>query len=245
MTTAQIGNPIPLINNANGFPHPVHPGVIKVVAAAVRHAWSIICADPATHLVAPNPGAPDEDRYTEALCQILDQMLRADPSPVPGFSGDTFQGISRSESASNYSGANLNKQPDILIRLAEGPLVAARRFVGIYVEAKVVSMSQAIGKYTKEGLFRFVEGEYSWAMQDGIMLAYQRVKHRPIESLAKALETDTSLACVADTAGIYLDSASHKLPGLGCSKHTRPWKYVGGGEPGTIRVWHLWDLAIP
>jgi hypothetical protein len=36
-------------------------------------------------------------------------------------------------------------------------------------------MSQAISKYTKAGLFRFVEGEYSWAMQDGIMLGYQRV----------------------------------------------------------------------
>lgn len=245
MTTIPIGNPIPLINNSNGFPHPIHPGVIKVVTAAVRHAWTIICTAPATHLVAPNPGAPEEDRYTEALCQILEHMLRAVPSPIPGFSGDTFQSVSRSESAANYSGANLNKQPDILIRLADGPLDEARRFVGIYIEAKIVSMSRAIEKYTKEGLFRFVEGEYSWAMQDGIMLAYQRVKHRPIASLSKALKTDASLGCVADGSGVYLDQTSHKLAGLGCSKHNRTWEYVGGGDPGAIRVWHLWDLAIP
>lgn len=245
MTTALIGNPIPLINHANGFPHAVHLGVIKVVSAAVRHAWATLCANPALHLVPPNPGAPEEDRYTESLCQILDQMLQEDSSSVAGFSGTTFHSVSRSESTANYSGANLNKQPDILIRLAEGPLVEARRFVGIYIEAKVVSMSHGISKYTKDGLFRFVEGEYSWAMQDGIMLGYQRVKHRPIGSLAQALETDATLACVADASGIYLDQSSHKLPGLGCSKHNRSWKYVGGGDPGAIRVWHLWDLAIP
>ncbi len=74
MTGALIGNPIPLINNANGFPYAVHIGVIKVVAEAIRHAWDVIHSDPSKHLVPKAPGAPDEDRYTDAICQILDQM---------------------------------------------------------------------------------------------------------------------------------------------------------------------------
>lgn len=245
MTAALIGNPIPLINNTNGFPHAIHAGVVKVVATAIRHAWGVIRSDPAKHLVPSARGAPDEDRYTESICQILSQMLYADPSPVDGFSSQAFAGISRSESSCNYSGANLNKQPDILIRLADGPLVSARRFVGIYVEAKVVSMSNAIGKYTSDGLNRFVEGEYSWAMKDGMMLAYQRPKARPISSLVNALRENASLACIADAGGMHLDQGTLKETGASCSKHSRAWKYVGGGDPGEIRVWHLWDLDVP
>lgn len=245
MTGPLTGNPIPLINHANGFPRAIHAGVIKVVAEAIRHAWSVICGDPAKHLVAAAPSAPDEDRYTESLCQILHQMLLASPSPVSGFTSEVFESISRSESSCNYSGAYLNKQPDILIRFADGPLLGARRFVGIYVEAKVVSMSNQIGKYTNEGLRRFVDGHYSWAMQDGMMLAYQRPKIRPISSLAQALKRDVNLACVADSEGVYLDRVTHKLAGISCSMHRRTWKYVGGGDPGEIRVWHLWGLDIP
>lgn len=245
MTGTLVGNPIPLINNLNGFPHPIHPGVIKVVAAAIRHAWAVIRSDPSQHLVARSPGAPDEDRYTEAICQILDQMLSADSSPVYGFTSETFQGVSRSESSCNYSGTSLNKQPDILIRLAEGPLVDARRFVGVYVEAKVVSMSHSLGKYTKEGLSRFVGGEYSWAMQDGLMIAYQKAKYRPISSLADALQKDLTMASLADAKGIYLDELTLFPIVSGCSTHNRKWNYIGGGAPGDIRVWHLWDLEIP
>lgn len=245
MTIALLGNPIPLVTNQNGYPHAVHAGVIKVVSAALSHAWTIICSDTAKHLVPPSPGAPEEDRYTESICQILEQMLRADVPVVDGFTSETFESISRSESTCNYAGTSLNKQPDILIRLADGPLVLARRFVGIYVEAKVVSMSNPIGKYTKEGLNRFVEGQYSWAMQDGIMLAYNRAKIRPISSLAGALAKDGTLSAVADTAGIYLDLSTHKIKGVGCSKHSRSWKYIGGDAPGEIRVWHLWDFQIP
>lgn len=245
MTITLLGNPIPLVSNANGFPHAIHAGVIKVVATAIRHAWAEISSNPTTHLVAQAPGAPDEDRYTEAICQILDQMLSIDPPPVEGFTSDTFHSVSRSENSCDFSGEKLNKQPDILIRLADGPLIEARRFIGIYVEAKVVSMAQAISKYTKEGLSRFVKGEYSWAMQDGVMIAYQRNNKRPISSLSNALLQDPSLACVADAAGVHLDQTSHKLPDIGCSKHRRSWSYVGGGDPGQIRVWHLWDLDIP
>lgn len=245
MIPALIGNPIPLINSANNFPHAIHAGVMRVVAKAIRHAWAEIRSNPNKHLVPQAPGAPDEDRYTEALCQILDQMLLAEPPVVDGFTSQTFASISRSESSCNFAGNSLNKQPDILIRLADAPLVETRRYVGIYIEAKMVSMSNALVKYTGDGINRFIEGQYSWAMQEGIMLAYQRPKYRPISSLAKALKDQKILASVPDGTGLYLDEASHKVVGAACSNHGRSWSYVGGGDPGDIRVWHLWDLEIP
>lgn len=245
MTSMLVGNPIPLVNSANGFPHAVHAGVMRVVAAAIHYAWSEIRSNPAKHLVPASKGAPAEDRYTEAICQCLHQMLLSEAAMVPGFNSATFDSISRSESLCNFSGFSLNKQPDILIRLADGPLIEARRWVGIYIEAKIVNMANPIGKYTKEGIDRFIKGEYGWAMQDGMMLAYQVPKHRPINSLAKALRTDAELATVADATGVWLDETTNQIVGASCSVHNRKWEYVGGGNPGNIRIWHLWGLDTP
>jgi len=244
VNNALIGNPITLVNDINGFPREIHAGVMLVIGGAIRHAWATICNDPGKHLVDQAPGAPEEDRYTEAICQILDQMLSAETPVIEGFTSDIFQSVSRSESSSNFSGQNLNKQPDILIRFADAPLVQARRFIGIYIEAKVVSLSRHISKYTKDGVKRFVDGEYSWAMRDGLMLAYQKVKHRPNSTLAKELKKDTDLSCVEQEPGVYLKEG---VPGSGIdiSCHMRSWEYVGGGTPGNVRVWHIWDLNIP
>lgn len=245
MTPALVGNPIPLVNNANHFPHAIHAGVMRVVAAAIHFAWSEIRSNPGKHLISAPKGPPTEDHYTEAICQLLHQILLSEPAMVPGFNSTTFESISRSESLCNFSGSSLNKQPDILIRLADGPLIEARRWIGIYIEAKIVTMANPIGKYTTEGLSRFIKGEYSWAMQDGMMLAYQVPKHRPINSLVHALETDTGLTTIADSASMWLDETTHRVVGASCSVHNRKWKYVGGGNPGHIRIWHLWDLDTP
>jgi|SRR5690554_375629 len=244
MTNGLIGNPIPLISSKTGFPKPIPLGVIRVVSRAIRHAWDLIEQDPLTHLVAPAPGAPHEDRYTDAICNILDQMLAMDMPPVAGFTSEYFSCVSRSESIVNYNGSHLNKQPDLIIRMADNPLVEARRLVGVFVESKVVSMSQAVTKYTSEGLIRFVRGDYGWTMQASIMLAYQRVRHRPLASLKQQLANETQLVCQPHSGEFFLTKPEF-YPLTGFSTHNRNWHYISGEKPGPIQVWHMWDLAIP
>ncbi len=241
---ALIGNPLPHINERNGFPRQVPLHILRVVATAIRHAWGIICSDPATHLLKPGPKAPEEDIYTDAICQLLNQMLGEESPTVPGFTSAIIDCVIRAESICNYDGQELNKNPDLVIRLANEPLVSTRRWVGVFVESKVVSTSHSMDGYATNGLGRFVRGEYAWAMGDGIMLAYQKSKPRPMSSLSDRLASDMSLRALPE-AGVLLMEHDSYAPISGRSSHTRDWSYLGGGAPGAIQIWHLWDLATP
>lgn len=242
--TGFLGNPIPLVTAANGFPQPVPAAVLRVVGHAIRHAWTIIESDPKTHLLPAGPGAPEEDIYSNALCHLMQQFLLVESPPVPGFTSAVFDAVGRCESIENFDGTSLNKNPDLVIRLSHRSLVATRRWLGLFIESKVVSMDRGIDAYATDGVGRFVRGEYSWAMQDSLMLAYQKPRPRPLASLEKRLAADTALSAKKQS-GVVLQVRAEFLPLTACSTHERSWTYVGGDAPGPIRVWHLWDLPIP
>lgn len=243
--TALHGSPVKLVSHQNGFPHPVSPGVMRVIGQAVVHAWSVIKSDPKKHLALPSPGNPPEDIYTDALCEILLQMLKSPTALVPGFSSVLFEHVSRAENLSNYNASVINKQPDLIIQLADGPLQQTRRYVGIYIETKIVSMSTPITRYTDEGLKRFIVGDYAWAMQGALMIAYQSKKPRPRTALELKLASDTTLATVPQNGGEWFSSPAAAAPLCGNSMHERSWCYLCGDEPGPIRVWHMWTLHVP
>lgn len=242
--TALIGNPLPHIGNASGFPAALPPSVIRVVARAISHAWDLICANPSQHLMAIASGAPEEDVYSEAICELLMQMLDSENAVVPGFTSEIFDKVSRGENVSNYNGSLINKQPDIVIRLAHSPIPYGRRFVGIFIESKVVCMAKSMSLYTTQGLHRFVVGDYGWAMQAGMMLAYRKPKHRNLNHLETQLNSEPALLSIA-VSGKHLDVKPAYAPVSAVSAHQRAWSYVGGGNPGDIRIWHMWDLVMP
>lgn len=113
--TGFLGNPIPLVTAANGFPQPVPAAVLRVVGHAIRHAWTIIESDPKTHLLPAGPGAPEEDIYSNALCHLMQQFLLVESPPVPGFTSAVFDAVGRCESIENFDGTSLNKNPDLVI----------------------------------------------------------------------------------------------------------------------------------
>ncbi|WP_339434436.1 hypothetical protein [Pseudomonas orientalis] len=239
-----VGNPIPLVTTKAGFPVPLPVNIVRVVAKAIKHAWKEIEANPSAHLLPKGPAAPEEDVYTDAICNMLDQMLASDEPIIDGFTSDYFHTVCRGEGLPNFSGVALNKQPDLIIRLANSPLVDTRRLVGVFIESKVVTMSKPITKYTTDGLSRFVVGDYGWAMQAGIMLAYQKNKHRAASCLEAQLALETGLLSVPGN-GAHLESRPEHAPITGFSSHDRTWLYKNGDKPGAIRVWHIWDLHTP
>ncbi|WP_242112711.1 hypothetical protein [Luteimonas aquatica] len=217
---------------------------MRVIGQAVVHAWSVIESDPAMHLAKPTPGNPAEDIYTDALCELLLQMLKSPTAVVPGFSSAHFEHVSRAENLSNYNAQFINKQPDLIIQLADGPLQQTRRYVGIYVETKIVSMKTPISRYTDEGLKRFIVGDYAWAMQGAMMIAYQAQRPRPRQTLEVKLAADATLATIPQQGHCFASPAA-AAPLCGNSMHQRTWHYHSGDNPGPIRVWHMWSLHIP
>jgi len=238
-----VGNPVPLIGKNNGFPLPVSVNIMRVVAKAINYAWDEICKDPTKHLVPKSPSAPEEDIYTDAICNMLNQLLQGSDEPVPGFTGATFDTVCRGDHLPNYCGVALNKQPDLVIRLSNSPPYATR-LVGVFIESKVVCMTKSVSDYTTDGLMRFVRGDYGWAMQAGMMLAYQKPKYRCISQLETQLELQQDLCCLKKD-GRFLSQKPGAHPLSALSVHQRKWTYKDGGEAGDIHIWHMWDLITP
>lgn len=238
------GSPTKLISVGTGFPVMVPPSVLTIVIRALHEAWAIICSDPAKHLAPPTPGNPEEDRYTDALCEILHYWLYDPKNPVQGFTSNVFENVERGANLSNFNQSIINKQPDLVIRLANAPLVNARRYVGIFIEAKVVSKKKGLTSYTDEGLSRFVRGDYAWAMQDGLMIAYRSTPLRDPKTLEPHLKKKQDLLINQENKKNLVQTGL-MIPASGKSTHSRNWSYQAGGKPGNIRVWHLWSLDIP
>jgi len=238
------GSPAKLISGEVGFPQEISPNILAVVVKALHQAWDLICGDPAKHLAPVTSGNPEEDRYTDALCEILTYWLHEPDDLVEGFTSDVFEEVNRGANLSNYNQSVINKQPDLVIRLANAPLVNARRYVGIFVEAKIVSAKKGLSLYTKDGVARFVRGDYAWAMQDSLMIAYQKTPHRALKTLDAKLKKEVTLFA-AHKDGIYLEASGLPTPVSAKSTHHRQWTYSAGGQPGVIRIWHLWAFALP
>lgn len=244
MINGPHGSPAKLVSNANGFPQAIPENVVAVVARAIHAAWGLICQDASTHLAPVSPGNPEEDRYTDALCEILLHWLKSPAPEAAGFTSEVFETVVRSENLTNYDQSVINKQPDLVIRMASSPLHQARRHVGVYIEAKVVTSKRPISGYGDSGIARFVRGDYAWAMQDGLMIAYQKQPGRTIASLASHLAANAALLAQAEGSSHLITSG---MPPQICGKstHGRTWHYVGGDEPGQIRLWHIWTLQLP
>ena len=110
------GSPAKIISNANGFPYAISPNIIAVVSHAIHAAWDLILAD-SSHLAPATPGNPEEDRYTEAICNILTYWLHQPEEGSAGFTSDVFETVVRGENLTNFNETVINKQPDLMIRL--------------------------------------------------------------------------------------------------------------------------------
>lgn len=172
---------------------------------------------------------------------MLEQM-REDPArSVPGFSDEQFGAVIRGGAVANYNHEKLTKQPDLTIRLADRDKYDLGRYIGVFIEAKVVETG--VSKYANDGVRRFVDGEYAWAMRDGVMLAYQAQPTVQLKTLRSHLRKKAELR-TREVEGEVLSEAP--MEGVCASSlHERNWHYRDKTQPGDIRIWHLWRLEIP
>lgn len=115
-----------------------------------------------------------EDAITERLYMILDRIYTDEPELIEGFA--LFETPVREGNVRNHKGDRLDCQPDLTFRPIRGR-VALRSSVmsAIFVECKPIDSRHPIGStYCKEGISRFVKGDYAWSVDRAIMLAYVR-----------------------------------------------------------------------
>lgn len=222
-------------------PHPkLSPRVFQVVESALRKAWEIVTTQ----------GRPDfdwrrahEDRVTLELFEALkDRVFHH--GLVSGFNRSVFSTIVREPKIRNYNRRKPDKMPDLLIEFADLPFNGMPSQHGIFIECKPVDRDHPVSShYCGKGLIRFIDGDYAWAMQEAIMLAYAAPDYSSTKQLPKALSVGKTaemrpLSALEPCSTSCDDDFAEQTR---ISKHDRRFSFEENDRPAPpITLHHLW-----
>jgi hypothetical protein len=150
----------------------ISPSLLAVVQNVLSYAWRVLLNEVAGGSFSVCNA--HEDVITERLYMILDQIYTDQPELIDGFV--LFETPVREGNVRNYRGNRLDCQPDLTFRPIRGQVVSRSSVMSaIFVECKPIDSRHPVGSaYCKEGVSRFVKGDYGWSVDRAIMLAYVR-----------------------------------------------------------------------
>lgn len=203
---------------------------LSVILAAISSAWDELLVGGAPALLAG-----DEAEVNALLEPRLNHFCRTRP-----LWKDLVHSVHRGRETMNYSGTKIEDRPDLSLAFTSGD-----RNFPFTIECKIIDYQNGKGvdRYCKNGIARFVSGEYAWAHREAIMLAYVR------DGSTVATRLVPHLAKNATLSPDILQTISHPAPRLDVhptayhSSHQRNFSYLsgaGGAQPGPISLFHLW-----
>jgi hypothetical protein len=226
------------------LPHPrLGLPVIMIIRRVLLRAFELLYEENF------NFAAATEDQVTAALRSTIENNLRQS-GEVPGFNKRSYETVIRQGQWANYDGTRMAKTPDLFFKLRDVEYELRRvlsEFDGLFIEAKPVDSTHSAGsKYCDDGLIRFVRGDYAWAMQEAMMLAYTRDGRTISDHLIPAMSrTDrmTSLSTVnlpQECRPIEAPACS-EAEAVHISHHRRGFQWPDHkGAATDITVYHLW-----
>ena len=226
------------------LPHPPIPTRLLLAAdAAFVEAFTMLRSAPPDGFVL---ATALEKEITRQLKDILvnDLLPRG---TVPGFNKTYFSYVVRDAELTSYDGRNPDKKPDILlgVQRPDGARVIADQD-GVFIECKPVDPTHSLtSEYGIEGIRRFVQGEYGWAMNSAIMVAYVRgdytIAHHLSANLKKNAE-DPRFGSPTSPRMVPGSSKGTKHEVLRFTKHRRPFRWPANGRFATpivlVHSWH-------
>jgi len=190
-----------------------------------------------------------EDRVTEQLFNVLENDLRQ-TGEIGGFNATLYERVVRHAEVTNYNGQKLAKTPDLSFKLRNGgaerrPVISSHE--ALFVECKPVDAAHAAGSaYCDDGLIRFVNGDYAWAMQEAMMLAYVRngrtiAKHLTPAMVASKRRSSLGIVRPLEVCSGLAAAPCAEAEAVHVTQHRRdfPWP-DGKGLATDITVYHLW-----
>ena len=199
-----------------------------------------------------NLAAAKEDEVTTALRSMIENNLRQS-GEVPGFDTLTFETVIRQGQWANYDGKSLTKAPDLFFKLRNDetePRLVLSEHEGLFIEAKPVDATHPPGsKYCDDGLIRFVRGDYAWAMQEAMMLAYARsdrtIKRFLLPAMAEAPRMSTLQTQQLPTRiTMAMAGSTPAAEAVYLSRHERTFQWPDRkGQATPIDIFHVWCLC--
>lgn len=223
------------------FPHPkLEPEVFIILHRVLIRALEILDAD------AQPLATMHEDPITSSLQRVIENRLRQ-TGEVSGFRAPFFERVTRQHECDSFDGSLQRERPDLFFGIHPDDSFRARIQSdqwGVFAECKPVDAGHFAGSdYCEGGLARFIRGDYAWAMQDALMVAYAR-DGRTIESHL--------VPAMASRAHLHVQNAVAPFPAAECSSgryneglhvgtHARPFEWSAGRGPACpIAIYHSW-----
>lgn len=212
---------------------PLPESILRVIAETVVRAWNELRA---RHRAILNIG--DEAEVSALLISRLNTLRDEDPCWE-----NIASGVSRGRETISFDGGHLEKRPDVSIHITRRnfgfPLVAECKLID-HPNKKTVNL------YCKQGLTRFVNGEYAWATQEAFMLAYVRDGSSIATTLKPYLTKNQTVTPDCCATEILPTPLPHSPTDLAHSRHGRHFSYLNQeSAPGSIELWHLWLSVAP
>jgi hypothetical protein len=152
----------------------------RAIERALRWAWSEICRRWPTI-----PGVGSEEQITAKLHRVLNEQTTNHRRAAPGLR--SFETVNRGAKVEAIDD-RIELMPDLVFRPPVASGVRNRTDWGYFVECKIIDGPRSISLYCREGIARFVNGEYAAWMPSGGMLAYVRDGSQPFSSLESHLK---------------------------------------------------------
>jgi hypothetical protein len=207
---------------------------IHLVEHAIVVAWEYLRTDAAAIHVL---NGQKEVEISVKLIDILERMLNAES--IKGFTGRRFSPPPRGQELEDVTGKELEKRPDISIRLISSKPYSNHN--SLFFECKRISPTRSVADYINEGLMKFCDQRYAWAMSHAGMLAYvQNVTFTPQANieLEKHWGNNPTSFTVAICDPVVEKNGSIDVT---ITKHQRLLHSLPSGiASGDITVRHLW-----
>jgi hypothetical protein len=224
------------------LPHPaLDDSILLITHDAICCAFSLLRTSPPNGF---NLSSALENAITQQLEWILENRLRKS-GEVPGFDERIFQKVRRGAEVTNFDGKHPSKKPDLVFDLARDAPLVLSSLDALFVECKPVDKSHPIIKhYGTMGALRFINGDYSWAIQEAMMLAYVRNGHTLSASLGPVLSKKPLKGLLGQPTSIAPVPGGHAsqfAESLHVTTHCRNFTWPHGkGNAGPIRIFHSW-----
>lgn len=202
--------------------------MLDVIAEGILAAWRNIPQDQI---------ATTDEAWLNAMMETqLNNLADTD---------DKFQMLvtvaARGKETINFDGSPLEKRPDLSLFLTDG--VRARHFP-LTIECKLIDHAtrKGVSLYCKKGLKRFIDGDYGWARQEGVILAYVRDDSAITTQLEPYLTHHfgkTQDIFATATLPVPIRSSTDQA----ISQHHRRFRYLDRApqdDPGPIAIRHIW-----
>ena len=203
---------------------------LQVLADGLRQAFDDVRVhEPAT------VGTGEEPEVTALMQARLNGLIHED-----SLWRQLVLWVGRGAESISFDGSHLEKRPDLSIVLSG----AERRFP-LVAEAKILdaAVSKTAALYCKNGIRRFVEGEYAWGNREAFMIGYVRDGSSIDTTLKAFLSKAVDLhphRYLVEALPVPVGSGSSDLA---YTRHGRNFVYGSQrppNSPGSISVWHLW-----